>query len=151
MIIQFFTFLQWLRKIYNKDKKKSLSISIVAIFISAFICVIADINLPQTKWSNFIKVIPVLLLTLSLFFTTYSLLNKKQNEEKRANFTFYQRVNIVVFIVTFLVMFQILILKTTSSIYSLSTSIILCLILWSIVFIRPFKHEIDKAISELEE
>lgn len=149
-MIEFFKFLQLIRKTYNKDKKKSLSISIVAIFISSVLCIVADMNLPDKKWSNFVKIIPVLLLTLSLFFTSYSLLNKKQDEEKRAKLDFYQRVNISIFIITILIMFHLLFLSTTSAIYSLITSIILCLIMWTFVFIRPFKHELDKAISELE-
>lgn len=149
-MLQFFKFLQWMRKTYNKDKKKSLSISIVAIFVSAALCVIADMNLPEEKWSNFIKIIPVISLSLSLFFTTYSL-HKNKKEEKRASLTFYQRVNISIVIITTLIISHLVFLRTTSPLYSLITALILCIIMWTIVFIRPFKHELDKAISELQE
>lgn len=149
-MLQFFKFLQWMRKTYNKDKRKSLSISIVAIFISAALCVIADMNLPKEKWSNFIKIIPVISLSLSLFFTTYSL-HKSKKEEERASLTFYQRVNISIVIITILVISHLAFLRITSPLYSLITALILCVIMWTIVFIRPFKHELDKAISELQE
>lgn len=148
----FLRFLQWIRTKYNTNKSKFISISIVTIFISTALCVLADINLPQKQWANFVKLIPVLSLTISSFITSYCLIKRtEKKEEERANFNFHERVNLSIIISIFLVAINLFLIDTNSNIYSLTTSIMLTIMLWLLVFIRPFKHEIDKVKSEIEE
>lgn len=151
-MIEFLKFLQWIRKKYNFERNKFIGISIITIFISGALCVLLDINLPKEKWSNFVKLIPVLAFTLSTFITSYCLVKKtEKSEEQRANFTFRERVNLSIMIAIFLVSINLFLIDVNSSIYSITSASMLTIILWLLVFIRPFKYEIDKVKSEIED
>lgn len=147
-MIEFLKFLSFLRREVNTNIKKYFSVLLGSEVIFLLTAILIDRFLPWNIIFNFIRCIFAIIGSIINFCIIYGILHKleynKNKEALRRGFSFNQRVNISIIIISFTVLFHLMIVKPKNLGYTFLSSIILCVWIYLIVFIRPFKYELDR-------